>query len=251
MSHISPLFKMARRRRSRRSPQLTLQLKVRSWGGAREGAGRKPSKNKGRVPHRARPVHKAAHPVHVTLRVAQGVRNLRVKRTFEAVRDALEAGASTDAFRLLEYSVQTNHLHLIVEASDNQALARGMQGLNIRLARVINRVQDRKGCVFPQRYHARELTTPREVRSAIAYVLLNSRRHAAEKGPVPKRGTIDPCSSGPWFRGWRKPPLPPPDDSPLPAPRTFLLRKLWRKHGLISPDEIPGPRSKSSSKQRT
>src|SRR5690242_3324779 len=117
--------------RSRRRKPVQLELRERTWGGKREGAGR-PKTGKKYVPHRVRPEHKKAHPVHVTLRAR--VSTLRDFPVFDAVENALARG-SKGFFRVCEYSVQRNHIHLIVEADDTIALARGMQGLVARLAK--------------------------------------------------------------------------------------------------------------------
>src|SRR5881398_1377484 len=151
----------------------TLQLSLpqpRTWGGRRTGAGRKltPGRRPG-VPHRARPAHIAAHPVHVTLRSGRAVRCLRAGRVFPAVLGALGA-ASHEGFRILHFSVQDDHLHLIVEADDTRALGRGLRGLAIRVARALNRALGRRGRVWDERYHARALITPRAVRYALVYV---------------------------------------------------------------------------------
>jgi hypothetical protein len=108
-----------------------------------------------------------------------------------------------------------------------------MQGLSVRLARALNKLWRRKGKVFADRYHARCLRTPREVRSAIAYVLHNARRHGAQvHGP-------DEYSSGPWFDGWTRPVVHPERSSPVASAKSWLLRVGWRRHGLIRPDELP------------
>ena len=134
--------------------QLSLDLQRRTRGGKRPGAGRKPNA-KASVPHRARPKHRAAHPIHVTMRA--GVRGLRAQSVFARVRDAL-ARASGEDFRVVQFSVQDNHLHLLVEAKGKRELTRGMRGLAVRAAHRINRALGRRGQVFSERYHARELT---------------------------------------------------------------------------------------------
>src|SRR5436309_2602821 len=143
----------------------------RTWGGCRAGAGRKltPGRRPS-VPHRARPAHTAAHPVHVTLRSGRAVRCLRAGRVFPAVLGALGA-ASHEGFRILHFSVQDDHLHRIVEADDTRALGRGLRGVTIRVARAVNRALGRRGAVWGDRYHARALTTPRAMRHAMAGVL--------------------------------------------------------------------------------
>ncbi|MEN8161598.1 MAG: hypothetical protein ABFS41_16130 [Myxococcota bacterium] len=100
------------------------------------------------------------------------------------------------------------------------------------------------------RFHHRVLRTPREVRNALAYVLLNARRHwaKAHRGRRPPV-RLDEASSARWFDGWRRawrtrlgPPVEPGRGAPrevAPA-RTWLLRVGWRRHGLVDPSEVPG-----------
>lgn len=115
------------------------------------------------------------------------------------------------------------------------ALMRGLRGLVVRLARAINRTVGRRGRVWADRYHTRALTTPREVRNALVYVLMNFKKHdTTERG-------IDLCSSGPWFDGWRnRPPMPPVGvERPVLAAGTWLLRAGWRRRGLVTLSERP------------
>jgi putative transposase len=148
------------------------------------------------------------------------------------LRRALGA-ASRQTFGVVEFSVQSNHVHLLIEASSSGALSRGMQGLAIRLAKAVNRVLRRHGRVWADRYHARPLRTPREVRHGLVYVLLNGRKHW-----VSGRGT-DPCSSGRWFRGWRQSVQVSRGLSPVVPARTWLLSVGWRRGGPIGVDEKP------------
>jgi REP element-mobilizing transposase RayT len=137
-------------------------------------------------------------------------------------------------FRLVEYSIQTNHVHVIVEATSAHDLGSGMKSLGSRLARAVNRVLSRRGPVLADRYHVRVLRTAREVRNALAYVLLNARRHAAKLGRQLSRAPrIDPALSGRWFEGWcRASSERRSGDLPAVAvPRTWLLRIGWRRAG--------------------
>ena len=131
---------------------------------------------------------------------------LRRRVVLRQLREALQAGGVRANFRLVHYSVQGNHLHLVVEAHDKLALSRGMQGLAIRIARAVNRAAGRKGQVFADHYFARELKTPAEVRRAVRYVLDNHLHHGAAHLPQ-----TDPCASA----------------SPLATPRTWLLAVGW------------------------
>jgi REP element-mobilizing transposase RayT len=116
-------------------------------------------------------------PVHVTLRMRPEVWNLRSRRCYAVIKRAFYGGKQRFGFRLIEFSVLGNHVHLIVEVDDTHALTLGTQGLEIRMARRLNRVMDRRGKVFADRYHARVLRTPTEVRRAVHYVVQDARKH--------------------------------------------------------------------------
>ena len=140
-------------------------------GGARRGAGRKPrAVHLRQTPHRARPVHRKANPVHVTLRA--GLRSLRAQQVARTLLGALR-DSNRDWFRVVHYSVQENHVHLILEAEDRDALLSGVRGLMVRIARRVNRLLRRRGCFWADRWHGRDLEGPRQVRNALIYVLQN------------------------------------------------------------------------------
>ena len=130
----------------------------------------------------------------MTTRVRQEVWNLRTHRCFRELRRAFERGCARFGFRLVHFSVQGNHIHFIVEAPDQEALTRAMKGLEVRMARALNRVMRRRGPVFADRYHAHLLRTPSEARHACDYVLSNWRIHAEREGRVAPIG-VDPYSS--------------------------------------------------------
>lgn len=232
-----------------------LAFAMRTWGGKRRGAGRKPNGTRPGISHMRRSALARHHPVHVTLRVRGGLTTLRGDSVFPAVRAALAAGRKRFGFRLVHFTVQRDHLHLMAEAKDRRALARGMQGLAIRVARAVNRRLRRTGSLFADRYHARILKTPREVRFALRYVLLNARKHERGRSVVP-HGYVDACSSAPWFDDFHRPPelvfgarsvreewaknCPAP---PVVAPRTWLLRTGHKRAGPIDLDDAPAAAS--------
>ena len=141
--------------------QLSLK-RTGGWGGRRAGAGRKRQLDIKELPHRSRPAHKERFPVHVTLKVRKGLPSLRDKKRFTRIKRAFRYGCDRFGMRMCEFSVQSNHIHLIVEAADKKALAKGVGALEIRIAKSINRMLGRHGRVFLDRYHARELRTPTE-----------------------------------------------------------------------------------------
>jgi REP element-mobilizing transposase RayT len=154
------------------------------------------------------------------------------------------ARSTRESFRVVEYSVQSNHLHLLVEARDAESLGRGMIGLSVRIVRRLHKLWGSFGKLFADRYHARVLRTPREVRNALVYVINNARKHGAWKA-----SHADPYSSGAWFGGWKTSPRPAAsgalvktaESGPrfLGRARTWLLSFGWQRHGRIDPRECP------------
>lgn len=222
------------RGRGRSQPSEYRQHAIPTRGGRRRGAGRKPTGPVPLVSHAARPLLARRFPVHVTMKLRAGLPNLRHGASRERVFRSLDAASERNGMRLVQFSVQSNHLHLLVEARDEVGLARGVQGLAVRLARGLNKVWDRIGRVFADRYHARILRTPREVRHALVYVLHNARKHGV--GVV----GIDPCSSGANFDGWLDATANQERRLPGRRPGTWLLALGWRRHGRIRVDEVPG-----------
>jgi putative transposase len=189
------------------------------------------------------------------MKLRAGLPRLRVRAAVAVLWMCMARGRDRFGFRLCEFSIQRDHLHLIAEARDRRALARGMQGLAVRCARRLNRLWRRKGTVFADRYHDHVLRSPREVRRALCYVLNNARRHFAAQ----RRSTAlapppapDPFSSARWFDGYRPPSPPPPPISlcPTVAARTWLLTIGWRRHGAIGLHETPGQQERPRRQRR-
>jgi REP element-mobilizing transposase RayT len=192
-----------------------LKLDLPMWGGRRRGAGRPRLHDKSgllgaEVPHRRRAAFSTWRAIHVTQRVRPGVGNLRrhglARVLMKAFGDAEERGG----MRIVHYSIQGNHLHLVVEAASDAGLSRGMQGLAVRIARRLNARLARCGPVFADRFHSHVLGSRREVANAVRYVIGNHRRHAGQMA----RDERDPLATDP--------------DCPLAQPRVWLLRVGWR-----------------------
>lgn len=179
----------------------------------------------------------------MTLRALDDAPFLASDYLIRHIHNVVERSQRSD-FRIVEFNVLGNHVHLIVEAADREALSRGVQGFTVRFTRRVNRVLGREGRLFAQRYHSRALKTPLEVRNALRYVLMNRKHHRAGKF---QKNWIDPWSSAAWFSGWARPVVL--DSSwkreltslpkPTADPKTWLLRVGWKRWGLLDFDERP------------
>ncbi|HEY5944701.1 MAG TPA: transposase [Kofleriaceae bacterium] len=237
----------------------------------RRKPGPKPKARSGAA-HKKRPELQARYPVHVVLRVVDAIGSLRKRHMYKALREATIAVAKRElndlrdgAFRIVHISIQRNHIHLLVEADHKTALSRGMQSFQISAAKHLNRAvsvkslrvglrarrlamaKRRRGTVFPDRFHQEIITTPRQARRALAYVLNNWRKHREDQREFARGWRVDPYSTGAAFDGWKEREH---DlfhwtlrDTYLPLvtylPKTWLLYEGWRKHGLIRFDEVP------------
>jgi len=221
-------------------------------GWAAEGAGRKKKTDGKRMhPHAKRVRIKGCEPLHVTLRLEEEVADVRRWRFFGSIVSSI-AGAMRAGFRICAWSIQGGHLHLVVESSGWKALSDAVRGLEIRLARAINRVLSRRGRVIADRYHARPLSTPSEVRNALVYVLQNARKHLAQRGVALRRDWLDKFSSAAAFEGWSPGAARAIErlraelgarigtvEGSVSPPRTWLLRTGWRRRGLLATAEVP------------
>ena len=242
----------SRARKRRAEPEQLVLWKPR--GGKRRGAGRKPKGWRAGSAHKARPKLDARHPVHVVLRVIGAVGNLRRRCTYRAIREATLITARREDFRIVHLSIQRTHIHLLVEANHKQALASGMQSFQISAAKHLNAAIShgkhgprRRGTVFPDRYHAEIITSPRQARHALSYVLNNWHKHQEDRKAPMSAWTIDWFSSAVMFPDWAEYGEEaflwrgPGTYDPLVVyqPKTWLLRSGWKNAGSISYREVP------------
>ena len=189
----------------------------------------------------------------MVIRAVGEVGSLRTRKTYLAIRKAMIVTFTREDFRIVHLSIQGTHVHLLVEAHHRDALSRGMQSFQISAAKHLNaaiserRMERRRGSVFTDRYHAVVIRSPRHMRSTLAYVLNNWRKHREDREEATRGWEVDPFSSGLTFDGWRdrervtvlRPGYP---VLPVWRPRTWLLGQGWRKHGLIGITEVPSAR---------
>jgi REP element-mobilizing transposase RayT len=190
----------------------------------------RPKKQGAGMAHTRRSPVNPGHPHLVTIRVRTGTWNLRSQRCFAVIVAAFNTANARKSIRIVHYTVQGNHVHLLVEADDRRAMSNGMRALLISLARRLNVLMDTTGPRFADRFHERALATPNAVRIALRYVLTNAAKH---HGHDP----VDPYSSGPWFTGWpagtKLPRWTPCTGPPTASPESWLLRGGWKRAGAI------------------
>jgi REP element-mobilizing transposase RayT len=256
----------AGKRRIRRRPlkrHVQLDLLAKPKRKRRPGSrpvGRPPKNGRAGSPHQKRPTLAARFPVHVVLRVVEGLGKLRKRHVWKALRWATICAAKRENFRIVHASLQQNHIHLLVEAANQTALSRGMQGFQIAAAKLINaavsvkRVVRRRGQVFADRFHQEIIETPRQARNALAYVLNNWRKHREDRDGRATTWLVDPFSTGAGFNGWRELEgrdvmwRPPETYEGLIVwfPKTWLLSEGWRRYGLIGCTEVPSARGRAA-----
>ena len=203
------------------------------------------------MPHRARAAHDARHPVHVTIRRVPLAPSFRAQRISAAIMREI-AFAKSKGVRVIEHSIQENHLHLMIEGKSAEDLSAQMRKLFSRIATAVNRIAERHGSLFRDRHHRHALKSPREVRNAIVYILFNARKHRTGHAAEDQAffDAPDPLSSAPWFHDWAEDARPPPDailatrrgltESPLARATTWLATVGWKRGGgPIRFDEAP------------
>ena len=200
-----------------------------------------------KVAHGSRPEMPKGSVAHVTIKLKAGLPSLRKGEALAVVRAAIERVNAGKKIRIVEYSIQSNHVHLIVEAANSADLSAGMASLNTGLGMRLNRVWDRvgQGSVFAERFHLVLVSSPPQMRRALNYVLRNDVHHRLHlKG-------LDPCSSAPAFAGWEQ--LQGIASKARTAaaakrcvstkPQTWLLRVGWQQvkgaEGLLSTEQWP------------
>jgi REP element-mobilizing transposase RayT len=232
-------------------------------GRAKRGRPKKPNAG---VAHAKRPELPANAALHITLRVVAEIARarLRTREAYAAIREAAITVLRHEAFHIVQLSIQGSHVHLLVEVANREALSLGMKAFEISAAKHINAAMSRagswwerrtgrvvgtrrKGRVFADRYHEERITNPAQARNALAYVLNNWRKHREDRGERSRKWTIDPYATGWAFDGWKEREDEPfvwklPDQYkaiPVWRPKNWLLRRGWRKYGLIRVREVP------------
>jgi REP element-mobilizing transposase RayT len=189
--------------------------------------------------------------MHVSVRVKRGLPSLRTPKARARILKAMREFQDRFEVRIVCFSILSNHVHLLVEAKDERELARAMKGFLVRVARSLNRLWERTGSVWADRYFARIVKkTVHRLRKVIRYVMQNARKHGI---PLPP-DRPDPYSSGLWFRSWGLDSGYPFTDEPRPVqdPRDMMLGHACRTTFRLDerPSALPRPEPKRPGKRR-
>ncbi len=240
-----------------------MHLSLNTWGGKRKGAGRHATGYRSSELHAPRKRFDRLTAAHVTLRLVDDIKTLRTPDAFFALRKATKSVLGRADFRIVHLSPEDDHLHLLSEANNDEAISKGIQAFEISAAQHLNRALSkhlpsrRKGSVFADRYHTRFVTSPTQARNTIVYVLNNWRHHDQDELPDTRDWDVDYFSSAVSFDGWEELETRPflytiPEDRRLcvSQPQTWLLRQGWRKAGLISMNKVPGETARKRVRKR-
>jgi REP element-mobilizing transposase RayT len=241
--------------RSKRARKRHLQQELFRRGGKRKGAGRKPKGRRAGSRHEKRPLIKPQFALHIVLRVVAAVGSMRWRELYKAVREATITAAMRERIRIVHVSIQRTHVHMLAEAENGLALARGMQGFTISASRHVNTAlaigaRRRRGPVFADRYHLEVIKSPTRARHTLSYILNNWRKHREDQQGTPSTWLVDPFSSGIQFPGWQElegkdfmwPIRETYDPLFVRRPRSWLLREGWKLCGPISARDVPSKR---------
>src|SRR5689334_23046089 len=241
--------------KSRRARKRHVQQELFRRGGKRKGAGRKPKGRRAGSRHEKRPLVKPQFALHIVMRVVAAVGNMRRRALYKAVREATITAAVRERIRIVHVSIQRTHVHMLVEAENELALARGMQGFTISASRHVNTAlavgaRRRRGPVFADRYHLEVIKSPTRARHALNYILNNWRKHREDQQGLASTWLVDPYSSGIQFPGWRElegkdfmwPIRETYDPLIVRRPQSWVLREGWKLCGPISARDVPSRR---------
>ena len=228
-----------RRTRKPRDRQLTMPFVRVARPGKKLG---RPRSDDSGVWHVKRPDVKSRIPMLITLKLRKGLPSLRQDREAGVFFSALRRVNREHAVRFVHFTIQGDHIHLIVEGDDDTEVARAIQGLAVSLSRRWNKLWNRKGTVFADRYHRLDLATPTQVRNALRYVFMNHTKHTGAlhlttvknaDGTTTRLPYVDHYfSSALHFPGWLEPYVPHrAKDTVSAQPRSWLLRQGYLKAG--------------------
>ena len=157
----------------KRDPQLSFEM--RSHGGSRKRSGRK-KRIENEPKHVARAEVDSRIPMHISFKLIPGTPCLRTPKFMKEFALIL-ANARRRGLRVQQYTIESNHIHLLAEADSNSQVSRGMSSLKISIVWALRRIFMYHGRVFVERYFVVHLKSPTQMRNALRYVLFNHAKH--------------------------------------------------------------------------
>lgn len=145
-------------------------------------AGRKPIHDKG-IRHISRPTLRRPSSLHLTVKVLRNKAEIKNKSVLKLLRHAIQR-ARLQGLKIIHYSLEYDHVHLLIEAENNHILGKGMQALGVSLSKGINRLKNLKGAVYKHRYHFRQITSPRQLKNVLGYIFNNGVKHGTASSIV-------------------------------------------------------------------
>lgn len=140
-----------------------------------KGAGRPAIHDIG-IRHLARPHLKKPSSLHLTIKIKKIKADIKNKSILSILKRAI-LNARKKGLRVLHYSLEYDHVHLLIEAENNTILGKGMQAFGVTLSKAINRVRKLKGGVYKHRYHFRQISSARELKNVMNYIFSNGMKH--------------------------------------------------------------------------
>ena len=120
---------------------------------------------------------------HVTHRCHNRSFLLKFARDREAYRTKLREGLNEYALSLFDYTVTSNHVHLLLEAERKSEVSAFMQKVAGEFARNYNRRKDRSNAFWGDNFHATLVEDGRYLFECLLYVELNMVRCGVARHP--------------------------------------------------------------------
>jgi REP element-mobilizing transposase RayT len=179
----------------RKGTQLTLS----NW----KRAGRTAIHDKG-IRHISREDIKKPTSLHLTIKVRENKADIKNKQILKALHHSIKR-ARMKRLKIVHYTLEYNHIHLLVEAEIKQLVHQGMQAFGISLAKKINTIKRLKGTVYKHRYHLRKINSPRDLKNVLHYIFNNGIHHKRTSNVLDSYNSLPALKNlnhlyGPWAK---------------------------------------------------
>ncbi|MGZ3789032.1 MAG: transposase [Bacteriovorax sp.] len=144
-----------------------------------KGAGRPAIHDIG-IRHSSRPFLKKPSSLHLTVKIKKNRADMKNKSVLGLLKRAIK-NARRQGLKVIHYSLEYDHVHLLIEADNNYILGKGMQAFGVTLSKAINRMRKLKGGVYKHRYHFRHISSARELKNVMNYIFTNGLKHKTAK----------------------------------------------------------------------